>query len=148
MLGHAVVRVWTVEILEEETLLPVALVQRAREEDAHVVRVVVAVAHPSMPGLEVAQGARDLRPAHLLGAARNHVDHREEGTGAIERRAGTSDDLETFDQRDIEGKLAADESAAKHVVVQPMAVDEQEDARVVVARTREAADADVAVVPV
>ncbi len=148
MHGHAVVRVRTVEGGEEQLLLPLAPVGRAGEDNAHVIGEVMTVADAPLSGIEAADRAGELGAAQLLRVSRDHVDHGEEGARAVERRARAPDDLETLDQRDVEWELAADERAAEHVVVEAMAVDEQQHARVVVAGPREPAHADVAVVPV
>ena len=84
---------------------------------------------------------RPARPQH-------HVDDREERAGAVERRAGSADDLDAIDERQIDRELVADERLVVDVVVVAVAVDQHQHAVVVVARPAEPAHADVGVVAV
>ena len=80
---------------------------------------------------------------------RDHVHHGEERAVAVERRCRAADDFHALECGRIETELRADFRLAEHVVVDAMAVDEQENAAVVVARLAEPTrtqEAEVAVV--
>ncbi len=78
----------------------------------------------------------------------DHVDHGEERAVAVERRGGPADDLHALEVGRVEPELGADLRLAEHVVVDAVAVDEQQDPAVVVARLAEAARADEAEVAI
>jgi hypothetical protein len=83
-----------------------------------------------------------------LGFAGDHVDHGEEGVGAVERRTGATDDLDALDHVDIDEKFGAEVGLAENVVIDAVAVDEDEQAIVGIAEAAKAAYADETVVAI
>ena len=98
---------------------------------------------PERPGIHVDRDAVERRAA-----ARDHVDDGEERARPVERRGRPADDFDAIEHRHVDAEVGADRRLIVHIVVDAVAVDEQQDARVVVAGARESADADVAVVAV
>lgn len=76
------------------------------------------------------------------------VDHAEHGAAAIEGRARPAHDLDTLHRFEVECHLVVDARGIVEVLVQPLAVEEDEHPRVVVGGPREATDADVAIVAI
>jgi hypothetical protein len=68
--------------------------------------------------------------------------------GPIEGRARAANELDPIDELDVERELGADVRLVVDGIVHAMPVDQDQDSRVVVAGTLEAADADVAVVAI
>src|ERR1017187_8958403 len=58
--------------------------------------------------------------------------------GPEQRRAGPANDFDVIDQIEIQRKLCADECAVEDVVVQPMAVQQEQHPRVVIPRPEKA----------
>ena len=119
---------------------------RQREVDAVVEDVAGAAARQHRA--ERAHVERE-RPAAERGAALgDDVDHGEEGAVAVDRGCRAADDLDALEGRRIHPELGADLGLAEDVVVDAVAVDEQQDAAVVVAGLAEATDAQQAEVAV
>ena len=90
----------------------------------------------------------DLAAVQVPAAARDDVDHGEEGVVAVDGGSRATDDLDALDESGVQAKLLADQRLVVDVVVDAQAVHHEQHARAVVARPREPVHADVAVVVV
>ena len=86
-----------------------------------------------------------LGPGQLVPVARDDVDHAKESVGPVHRRARPGDKLHPLDQVQIYREVGANAGLVVDVVVEPHPVDQQQHARVVVARRGKAPGAEVVV---
>src|SRR5207248_4971931 len=93
-----------------------------------------------------AGGGLDVFFVHRV--AGHHVDDGEERSGAVERRPGPADDFDAVDLGDVGREVAGGVALAGPDVVHRVAVPQNQDPGVVVARRREAANAEVGVLAV
>jgi len=90
----------------------------------------------------------DGRPAHGRAAFRDHVHHAEERAAAVDRGAGAGHELDAIDQGEVDGEFGADGALVVDDVVEASAIDQDQQARVQVARIAQAADVRIVVVAV
>src|SRR5262249_7271345 len=76
------------------------------------------------------------------------INRAEKGVGAIEGGARTSNDFYSIDQINIERRFRADGSLIINVIIQPVTINQQQDARVVVPWPIETAHTNIIIVAV
>src|SRR3989344_929347 len=89
--------------------------------------------------------ARDLGALEVAPALGDDVDGGEERVRAVKRGTRTADDLDAIDAVHVNDGFVAEESLIENVVVDAVAVYEQEDTAVVITRALEAARARVGI---
>jgi hypothetical protein len=101
------------------------------------------------PGLAPA-GRRDgrARAGQGMAVAGHDVDHAQQGVGAVHARSGAGDEFDALHQVHVDQAFQAQHGLVVDGVVGAHAVDHQDEAAVVVARTQEAASAQVGIVAV
>lgn len=107
-----------------------------------------AITGAAVVGAKAGRRERDFHAFQLRCFARDHVDDREEGVGAVEGRTGAADDFDALDQVHIDEKLCPEVGLAENVVVDLMAVDQNQDAIVGISQAPKAAHANEAVVAI
>ena len=89
---------------------------------------------PQLGAAVAAHLGAHLRPGQLAAIARDHIDHPKEGVGPIHRRPGPGHKLHPVHQVQVQRKVGAYARLVVKVVVETHPVDQQQHARVVVAR--------------
>ena len=97
---------------------------------------------------KLAAAARQIQAVDRPATLGDDVDDTKERTRAVQRRARATDDFDPLDQVDVEGKFRADQCTAEDIVIESVAVDEEQHAGVVIAGTRKAAHPKEAVIAV
>src|ERR1035437_4157315 len=143
----AVVSRRTVESGKKEPRRTAAVIGGAGEKQVHPVKPLAIRGPPFVRPKTVGLACQD-HPLEVVDVAGNHVDHGKECVGSIQRAARTTNDFDAVNQINIELKISADQSAVVEVVGEAMAIQQQQNARVVVTRPRESAHADVAIISV
>jgi hypothetical protein len=118
---------------------------RYRSDDFGTVVETLAISGPAVHRAETRIGRTYFDAVDLLRCSSDDVDHAKQRIAAVDRRAGSAYDLDPFDQIDIDQLLATDVGRVVNGVVGPLAVDQQQHARVVVLRSGEAARPDIVV---
>src|ERR1035437_2106841 len=143
----AVVRRRTVERGKKEPRRTATVVGGAGEKQVHPVKP-LAIGGPPFVRAKTVGLACQRHPLEVVDVAGNHIDHGKECVGSIQRAARTTNDFHAVNQIKIELKISADQSAVVEVVGEAMAIQQQQNAGVVVTRPRESAHADVAIISV
>ena len=131
-----------------EEVLPAAPVGRSGEHHLGARLGLGAVGEAPRRGVVARRPRGRLEAVQAGAAARDDVDDREEGARAVDRRAGAADHLHPLDVVDVEEAVGADQDALVDVVVEAVAVDQEERPHDVVARTLEATHPDEGVIAV
>ncbi len=140
----AVVGLGRVEVREVQLVDAIGALNRAGPGVVHTVRQ-PASDHPAGELRSMRAGlVGDGRAVDGGAGLRDDVHHREERAVAVERRRRAADDLHAFERGRIETELRADFRLAEDVVVDAMAVDQEQNPAVVVARLAEPARAEEA----
>src|SRR5690606_18580897 len=120
----------------------------ARHEHLDAVGEAIAIGDPAAIGLPAADLRGGLDSANVASTLRDDVDDAEERIRPVERGARSPDHLDPVDEVDVDERLRPDARLVVDAVVEAMAVHEEEDAGVEVARPIEAADAQIVVVAI
>src|SRR5207244_3771035 len=127
--SNAVVCGSAVELWVEQCL-PTAIVEAAGKNRIHS-PVFAAIRNPPFVGFEACRFKRKFPAIQLLCLAGNHIYDRKEGAGPVQRRTGATNDFHSINQIHIQRELCPQHGLFVNVVVDPMAVDQQEHPAVI-----------------
>src|SRR5690349_19534716 len=119
-----------------------------RKKHLRPVKRIISVTDTPFICAEAASLGRDLRSLHVAAAFGDDVHHSEEGIGPVERRSRTANYLDALYQADVEHEFRAEHGTVVDVVIDAMAVDEEQHFGAVVARVGKPADSEVGVITV
>src|SRR6185369_2142116 len=120
----------------------------AGEQQLQAVGEFAAIGEPAAVACLVPRRPGRLDASLVLAGAGDDVDGPEKGAGAVEGGTWPADHLDPLNQVDIEGEVGPYRRLVVDVVVEPVAVDEQQHAAVVVAGAAEPPDSQVLIVAV
>src|SRR5258706_1143015 len=144
---NAVVLRWRVEFLVEQIVRAIAAVNRARKQELQAVGELVAERYAAGIGVETSIGTGGLDAVHLSALAGEDVDHAEESVVTVKHGTRAADDFDTVNQVNVQNERRVNERAVVQVVVDALAVDEEQNAAVEIAEV-DAARAQKSVVAV
>src|SRR5437870_9314167 len=127
--SNAVVCGSAVELWVEQCL-PTAIVEAAGKNRIHS-PVFAAIRNPPFVGFEACRFKRKFPAIQLLCLAGNHIYDRKEGAGPVQRRTGTADHFHSFNQVHVQRELCSQHGLFVNIVVDSVAVDQQEHPAVI-----------------
>src|SRR5439155_380438 len=131
--SNAVVCGSAVELWVEQCL-PTAIVEAAGKSRIHS-PVFAAIRNPPFVGFEACRFKRKFPAIQLLCLAGNHIHDSKKGTRSVQRGTGATNDFHSINQIHIQRELCPQHGLFVNVVVDPMAVDQQEHPAVIRFRT-------------
>src|SRR5260221_13989274 len=105
--------------------------ERAGEEELQPVVTSLAIREAAFIGFIAADLGRKFPTLQIATAFGDDIDRAEKGVGAVERRSRASNDFYSIDQIDIERRFRADGSLIINIIIEPLTIHGQKDARVV-----------------
>src|SRR5713101_386503 len=148
VLSNPVVGGRAIELRKEEFCVPLAVEERAREEHFKATVKTAAVAHSAFVGIPASGFGRGFYRVQVAPAFCDDVDNRGESSCSVNRRVRSPNDLDALNQIDIDREFCTHISSVENVVVYPMAIEQEENACVVVPGPREPSYSHVGVVSV
>src|SRR6185437_12147911 len=136
--GNAVVLRGSIELPKEQILRAVAVVIGSRQHELHAVGELFANRRAAGIAVETAVGGRGFHAVDLFALARNDIDNAEKGVVAVEHRARAANDFHAVDQVEIQDESGVDERAVVQVVIDAMAVHQEQNAAVEIAEVHAA----------
>ena len=127
--SNAVVCGSAVELWVEQCL-PTAIVEAAGKNRIHS-PVFAAIRNPPFVGFEACRFKRKFPAIQLLCLAGNHIYDSKKGTRSVQRGTGATNDFHSINQIHIQRELCPQHGLFVNVVVDPMAVDQQEHPAVI-----------------
>ena len=145
---NAVVGGGIVEFREEKLVLPMGIIEGAGKKQFQTIIKLIAVADAALVGAVTGHLARHAHLWQIPPSFCNDVDDPQEGAGDIKGGIRPADDFDAVNQVDVNRELRSNQSRVENVIVEPVAVNQQGDAIVVVSRKSIAAHSQVAIIPV
>ena len=136
--GHTVAHARLVELGKVEVTAG-GVVHAGRQQPLGAVLGPLAPRHAGVARIGAARRCTGLYAVNVTAALGDDVDHAKQRVRSVHRRARSGHVLDALDQVDVEDGFGADGRLVEDRVVGAMAVDQQQEAGVVIARTQKAA---------
>ena len=112
--------------------MPLAVVESAGEQRFQSVVKAVAIAHSAFVGIPASRFGGKFEGIQIAAPLGDHVDDRGKCARAIDRGIRSPNNLNALDQIDIDREFRSHIGSVENVVVDAMAIQQEENARVVI----------------
>ena len=144
-IGETAVGLRRIEFWKVETRLTVAGRRGAGDEQLQTPAGRLASGHAQPPRVEGAEGCLCLEPTRTLAALGDDADDGRERARPVQRCSRSANDLDALHVFQLHREFVAEKRGVEHVVVQAVSIDQDEDPRVQITRSREPAKSQIAV---